>query len=270
VTTSRTRTAWLLAAVFLVAGSPSSAETVSMRLTGHFQLQVDGKLEPKAKVYQSGGAPRLVIVVPGVERPLLLTAGTQEVEPLDAGAVVADPHDASLVRVDVAGRSGSAIPVRVDGPRLEVRTGSTMLVVEPRAPMLGDLRAEELLQALPEYRFNAAAYEPKEQELRRLDKLATPTEVDVFFGSWCPHCEQMVPRLLRVLQELHGRQLHVRFHGLPHEMDDDDVARRNQIHSIPTAIVRQGGKEVGRMEEEGWISPEATLALLLVDHAGGS
>jgi thioredoxin-like negative regulator of GroEL len=88
----------------------------------------------------------------------------------------------------------------------------------------------------------------------------------VFFGSWCPHCGQAVPRLVRVLKDVQGAPIAVTFHGVPHD-GKDPLADDLGITGLPTAIVRRDGKELARMGADDWAAPEKGLAALVTSPA---
>ena len=129
-------------------------------------------------------------------------------------------------------------------------------------PLLGDRTLDELVGALPEYRRDAARYTPDAGLLEKIRRVKEPTELLVFFGSWCPHCAQAVPRLIRVLEDALGAPLSVTFHGVPRDGSDpmmDDL----RVTGLPTVILRRNSKEVARMEGEEWTAPEKNLAAVL-------
>ena len=160
------------------------------------------------------------------------------------------------------------LSVRLEGPNIIVdRDGLTMTVKEG-PPLLGDRTLDELIAALPEYRRDAARYTPDPAALETLRRVKQPTELLVFFGSWCPHCELAVPRLVRVLEDVHGAPLAVTFHGVPHDgWASDPMAENLRITGLPTVIVRRDSKEVARMEGDQWAAPEKSLAALVATPA---
>jgi thiol-disulfide isomerase/thioredoxin len=88
-------------------------------------------------------------------------------------------------------------------------------------------------------------------------------KITVFFGSWCPHCQQKVPIAMRLARELAGSKVKFDFYGLPHGFSNDAQAQRYGVKAVPTGIVYVNGKEVGRISGDGWESPEATLRNLV-------
>lgn len=260
--------ACLLGALPASAGSP-----VNLLLTGRYQVRLGDAVVKEAKIYRAEGLPRMVVLAPGLDRPLLVTPGQKSANWLGAEAVLPDPDDSEGVVVDVEQISGDPLPATVVGPQLRVVAAKQTIVLEPKEPVLGLQTRDALLAALPEWRRNASAYKPMIGDIRLLDTLATPTEVEIFFGSWCPHCEKAVPKVLRLMQDLKTPKLVFLFHGVPTQIDNDPEARQNNVNALPTALIRQGGKVIARFDEVGWDRPEGMLAATLfggAPEAGGT
>jgi thiol-disulfide isomerase/thioredoxin len=92
-----------------------------------------------------------------------------------------------------------------------------------------------------------------------------PVRVRVFFGSWCPHCKEQLPSLLRVEDELRGSSSKIQFeyYGLPQGFGKEPEAKKYNVGSVPTGIVFVDGMEVGRITGGDWSSPEKRLNALL-------
>jgi thiol-disulfide isomerase/thioredoxin len=249
-----------LALGVLLASAGAAAHAATIELVATSQFVAD-----RATVYRSLEPPVTLLVEPSpFGRPVLVTTGPLGARLLDPARVARDPADPDAMRVDTGGPQEDFLSVRPDGPNLILeREGLTMALMEG-PPLLGDHQLDDLLQALPEYRRGAAHYAPDAAALATLRRAKRPTELLVFFGSWCPHCEQAVPRLVRVLEELRGAPITATFHGVPHDARwDDPLIDRLHIVGLPTAIVQRDGKEIARMEGDQWARPEKSLADLL-------
>lgn len=267
-----TRTAWPAAAlvsVLLAAGAAVSAAAgpQPFYLSGKRVVRIAGAVDDKARVYIAPGTPRAVVLSPVLGAPVYLASTEKKVFVLDAARVVPSPDDPDAVLVDAEGASGGTL-LTVDGLELRFAVGGRPVVLETRPPKVsGDLTAEQLMAAIPEYRRNAKTYLPGKGDMRLLATITEPAEIDVFFGTWCPHCEQHVPRMIKVAEELHSPVLTFRYHGLPEKTADDPLARQYQIQAVPVALVRRGNKVVARIEGPSWARPEAALSAVLVGEA---
>jgi thiol-disulfide isomerase/thioredoxin len=250
--------------IMLLVGSSSAthAATIELAATGQFAVQ-------GSTTYRSIEPPAAFLVEPSpFGRPVLITTAPLAARLLDPKRISRDAADTEVVRVDTGGWQDDFVSVRVEGPNLIFdRNGITMALKES-PPLLGNRTLDELIEALPDYRRDAARYTPDPAALDRLRRVKQPTELLVFFGSWCPHCAQAVPRLVRVLEDVRGAPITVTFRGVPHENSGrDSMTEDLRITGLPTAIVRRDDKEVGRMEGEQWAAPEKSLAALVIPSA---
>ncbi|MBP7147458.1 MAG: hypothetical protein KBD01_07920 [Acidobacteria bacterium] len=248
-----------LALVLLLAAGAAAAEPLQFTLTGKYQVRVGDKVDPAARVYRSAGVPRLLVVSSMLPAAALITAGEKTAAKVDPAAVQAADDDPEAVRLDTAVATAPSA-ITIDGTRLKFRFGGSPVAIEPREAMLGDLDPERLLQQLPEYRRAADEYGPGRGDMRLLGSMDQPVDVDVFFGTWCPHCEKYVPRLIRVARDLQNPNIKFHFHGVPERITDDPLARQRGVDAVPTALVRRGDDVLGKIEGEAWTRPEAALS----------
>ena len=88
--------------------------------------------------------------------------------------------------------------------------------------------------------------------------------VFVYFGSWCPTCNLLLGRVIRVEQELAKGPAKVQFDyyglpGAPKTWDDPEVTARN-VDRIPSAIVYVDGKYARRIVGYELSKPESAIA----------
>jgi thiol-disulfide isomerase/thioredoxin len=226
-------------------------------------VEVRGTVEPDAKVYRSFQPPQAFLVnTAAFRRPVLITTGPTTARLIDAARVAPDAADPQIVRVDESGPVQDLMRVRFEGPNLTVTRDGISVTLVPSPPLLGKQTVEQLVTALPEYRRNAAYYSPDRSAVDELKNLRQPAELFVVFGSWCSHCEAVVPRLVRVLQDAGATKLAVTLHGVP-QGGSDAVANQLGVTGLPTGILRRDGKEIARMKDDDWEAPETSLARLL-------
>ncbi len=259
----------MLAATLLSLGFAAlpAAAAQPFFLSGKRVVRVSGTVDADAKVYLSAGAPRALVLSPVLGPPVYVSAADKTATVIEASRVLESPDDPDAVLVDSEGLAGGS-PLTIQGLELRFQVGGRQVVLESRPPSItGELTAAELLAAIPEYRHNARNYAPGKGDLRLLATIDEPAEIDVFFGAWCPHCEQNVPRLVRVAEEVANPVLTFRYYALPERVADDPLARQYQIKSVPTALVRRGGEVVARIEGNSFVRPEAALSAVLVGEA---
>jgi thiol-disulfide isomerase/thioredoxin len=198
-------------------------------------------------------------------QPVLITTGPTTARLLEPAHVTPDPTNPDIVRVDTSGPQSGYLKVALQGSALVLDRDGVSMSLVPTPPVLGDRTLDQVVQQLPEYKRSAARYSPDQKAITSLRGVEQPTEMVVFFGSWCSHCEQVVPKLVRVLQDTGNGKLRVTFHGVPPPGEGEDrVADRDGVRALPTLIVRRDGKEIARMTENGWDTPEVALVKLVV------
>jgi thiol-disulfide isomerase/thioredoxin len=258
----------LLVALALPFGVARAA-TVQFSSTGQFQVQAKGAVDTNARVYRSVLPPwQFIVVTFAMPKPVLITTGPASARLVDQKRVVTDPTDPTQVKFETAGPIEDLMTVRFDGPNLVLDRDGMIVTLAPSPPVLGNRTLDELLAAMPDYRRTAANYKPDAAAIAKLKAQTEPAELQVFFGSWCSHCEQMVPRLVRVLEDGKPKQLTVSFHGVPQgRTPPDPEADAAGIQALPTGIVRRDGKEIARLMDDDWEAPEKSLVAVLSGQA---
>jgi thiol-disulfide isomerase/thioredoxin len=135
---------------------------------------------------------------------------------------------------------------------------------------VGKQTLEAIIEHNPDYEIRINEYKPDAASVVYLSKYGRKTDILIYFGSWCPHCEAWVPRLVKSLQAASNAALQPRFVALPRNFASDADARSWGIQGVPTIIVLQEGNEVGRLvgpPEAGTI--EAALVKILARVGGG-
>jgi thiol-disulfide isomerase/thioredoxin len=82
--------------------------------------------------------------------------------------------------------------------------------------------------------------------------------VRVYFGSWSPICERIVPKIMAV--EEAWRFVRFEYYGLPKPLSDDELARSQGITGLQTVLVLRGGEEVARLTGRQLDSPEEAFS----------
>ncbi len=87
----------------------------------------------------------------------------------------------------------------------------------------------------------------------------------VFFGTWCGFCKRWLPRFLATLDAAANPDIQVRFIGVSETGGEPKAdIKQYRVTETPTFIVRQDGREIGRIEAEPTsASIEEDLAAIL-------
>jgi thiol-disulfide isomerase/thioredoxin len=231
--------------------------------TGEYLLLVDGKPVQAAEIYRNERLPAYLIVTPAFPNPVLLMPGTMTVETVPQAKLLLQKDGTMAVAADADTRPQGKFKLQGDKVIFasEGRNGS----LGSNPPLLGSHKSPELKNHSPEYIVTARGYTPKPAVIAALKKEKKPVKVKVFFGSWCPHCRQNLPFMLRVEDEIRGSGTSIQFeyYGLPKGFSNDPAAKKYNVDGVPLAIVFINGKEAGRISADAWESPETALSSIL-------
>lgn len=233
-------------------------------LTGHHQFRLAGELVKDAQIYKVlSGQPRIVVIAPGLAQPILFSAADKQVIPIAKERLIFRPDDPESFTLQPVESFAKGERLVVDGLNLKSQVEGKPILIESRDPLVGETAPEGILAYMPEYRRAAAAFQPGKGDLKLLASLTEPADIEVFFGIWCPHCEKMIPRLLKVVESLKNPNIRFHFHGLPQIFSEDPLPRQYKVIGVPVAIVRRGEKILGRIDGPKLEHPETALSSLL-------
>ena len=256
----------LLAAV-LAAMAPLAAQVGADAIfsgfqpTGDFLFELGGKELKNAEIYQSERAAAYLVIAPELASPVLISPRTRSVESVSF-MKVAKREDGSIdLLADAAFRRLSAFTIEGKNVVFDVKGQEAKLKTKP--PLLGDHGPETLRSEKPEYASAAAAYEPIPRALEILEAQDRDVRVVIYFGTWCPVCSRLVPKVMKVEEALAGSKVRFEYYGLPQPLTDDPRAKRDDIHGVPTGIVYVDGKEAGRLSGADLNVPERAIGKLV-------
>ena len=256
----------LLAAV-LTAVAPLAAQVgpdavfSGFQPTGDFLFELGGKELENAEIYQSERAAAYLVIAPELASPVLISPRTRSVESVSF-MKVAKREDGSIdLLADAAFRRLSAFTIEGKNVVFDVKGQEARLKTKP--PLLGAHGSDSLRSEKPEYALGADAYEPIPRALDILKAQSKDVRVLIYFGTWCPVCSRLVPKVMKIDEALAGSKVRFEYYGLPQPLTDDPRAKRDDVHGVPTGIVYVDGKEVGRLSGTDLNVPERAIVRLV-------
>jgi len=233
------------------------------QLSGLYVLEVDGQMQLGGNIFFSNSSHSYLVKDKILPQVYILTPGSTDVKAVDDSTLVSRPDGG----FDLAGSANptAVAKLQVDSGNVSFDVAGHHVTLKQKPDLLGDQQMSYILKYLPEYERGAQAYKPSASIIKHLKSHQTDVKVQIYFGSWCPHCRQMVPRVIKVAQELAGSHIHFAFYGLPHPLGADPTTDRMGIQAVPTGIVYVKGKEIGRIIGGGWEIPELSLQNLLLN-----
>jgi len=253
----------VLAAVASAAFAQMPADDLfrDFQPTGDFIFELEGEVLEGAEIYISDRAASYLILAPELSSPVLINPRAGSVESVHLMKVAKrDDGSIDLLADATFNRLGG---FEVEGQQVVFEVKGKSAKLAPKPPLLGFHEAAALRDQKPEYDRLARGYSPSARSLEALRGVGGDVRVLIYFGTWCPTCGRLVPRVLRVAEELDGAEIDFEYYGLPRQIDSDPNANRDDVHGVPTGIVYVGGKEVARLGVQELSSPETALAKLL-------
>ncbi len=249
-----------LAAAQAASPGPGDGAMRDFTRTSDYVVVLAGKQVP-AEIYMSQRVGGMLIISSSLTSPVLLLPSSNSAQTVNLMKVDKKPDGSiDLLPGAVLAQQGGidfieeVVHFKVDGKPVELR---------PTPPLVGLHRAEEVVEHNPEYGTRAAAYQTNAAAVAALRKEPRAVRLRIYFGSWCPHCREMVPHAIKVEQQLKGSNIHIEYFGLPPHFGTEPIAKENAISGVPTGIVYLGDKEIGRITGLSWNSPETMLVQIL-------
>ena len=258
-------TAFVLIA--LAGGAPARPQAatgiVGFTPIGDYQLEIDGAVKKSAQIFGAQQARALVVMASDLPAPLMIDLANGSISGLYLMKVAKRANGSlDLLPNPVAQSYGV---YSIDGDRIRFEVDGHQVAIGPKPVLVGERVAAELLEHDPGYAVKRDIYQSSAGLLEKLRRHPEEVRVRIYFGTWCPFCSEMVPRVLKVEDELAGSMIKFEYYGLPRKITDDAEARAMNIRGVPTGIVFEGGKEIGRISGNSWRIPEQAILDLVGD-----
>ena len=232
--------------------------------TGKYTLYIDGTDQEDARIYQSRRAGAFLVLGSSHGKALLLEPREKTVSDVPIAQVAERPDKGvDLVKDAEITRLGE---LRIDKGGLAVALEGLRARLQPQPYLIGRKSAEDVLLHSPEYERAGSSYTPSASDIRKIKAADEEVEVVVFFGSWCPTCKMLLPRILKVNEAIEGSKLKITYYGLHKKgsgAPPDKNLDRYGVKHIPTGVVLVDGKHRGNISSRSFSRPERALADLV-------
>ncbi len=252
----------LLPSTAVLAQVPADAVFSGFKRNGEFLFELGDSVLKNAEIYLSERAASYLVIAPELASPLLISPRTGSVESVSFMKMLKREDGTIDLLADASFNRLGAF--RIDGREIvfEVKDQEARLKAKP--PLLGGQGPEALRSYKPEYARLADEYTPSARHPGKLRAQQEAVRVRVYFGTWCPVCGRLVPRIIKLADELEGSKVKFEYYGLPQPMTKDPITKREDLHGVPTAIVYVGDKEVGRLSGGDLNAPEKSITRLVL------
>lgn len=224
-------------------------------------VRVDGRPDGSAHLFDSEDYQRMLLVIGDRPSALILELADGTVGSVPRDSVRIDPE--GFAHLGLIGSEYLADCSRKDG-LITFAIEETKIEIAPIPPLIGETTLERLIELKPAYALAAKAHKAEAGAIGVIKAVTEPTEVRVYFGTWCHLCKKIVPDLMRAVDLAANPKIQVRYVGVDENLTQPAAEiRADRITKTPTIVVRRGGLEIGRIEERAKKSVEADLAGIL-------
>jgi thiol-disulfide isomerase/thioredoxin len=254
-----------LAVLALAAPPLLFAADVTCQPDYDFCVEVDGDYPADARFYRSETRGQFFIDIPAMANGFLMDLKAKQLTAVPRDRITRGEED--LTYQDGLPADAPAYAFSIDGPIIRFDAGSRkvrILRVLDRPALVGEVAIDELLVDRAEYRAGMSNYTPDETALRAVSSYDKPIKIDIYFGTWCPHCKKYVPKILRIANDADNNQIVFNPIGVPKNFGAEEGPwSGKKIQVIPTVIISQNGKEITRLSTHDSALPEIELAGIL-------
>lgn len=234
-------------AALLAVPTFSHAEDRNLKPNYDYVVEVNGALEKGWQVMSPEQRNRIFLIAATGSNALLVSIAEKAVRPVDRSMILKHP-DGTLDVLAGAVSATLPLPLTVKGATATFDFQGTTIELKPRPPLLGPHTVEELVLDRPAFGEGIKNYQPESSAVSFLKEYSKPTEIEVYFGSWCSVCEAWVPKFLKSVQMCGNSRIQVHLFGVSRDFSNDQtIARQKGVRGLPTFIIRQEGIEVGRI-----------------------
>jgi thiol-disulfide isomerase/thioredoxin len=234
----------LFLAAFLAALRLTAAPT-AWEESALFGVKVGGAYDTTARVFQPRDyKPYLLLLSRTLPGPLLLDLSKKTASILTSADVTLGNEELTTVGIPKGKPSGT---YTVQNNVTILTVAGKKIEIQIRPALVGEVSPAIILAHSPDYGLRKNAYRPDGRSIAALKKYAKDTEVVVMFASWCPTCKIVLPKVLRVLEDVGNPRFSVRYYGIAMGGEEPRAALEKYGHDYPAVIFLQNGKELGRI-----------------------
>lgn len=247
----------------LSAQPPSVRTLADFEPNGEYAVHVNGQVDPAAETYRAGRIPAFLVVSKALGASVVLLPGEKTAWVVPDAAI--HRRDGGVLDVELNASAQAAAEVVVGADDASFRVPGKKGELLPKPPLEGLHTGADIERYNVTFAFRAGTYAADPAAIEALRGVRKPVTVHVLFGSWCPHCQRVLPAMLRTERILAGSPLRFEYFGLPAPPATwtHEEVKRYGINAVPFAAVLVDGVEVGRLPSTAWAHPEVILANVL-------
>jgi len=142
-------------------------------------------------------------------------------------------------------------------------SGHNSHTTETPSMHIGEISSDKLLQHYQSFATEYSNYQVDMADAAKVRNVSITTEIVILFGTWCHDSQREVPRMLKLLEKANNTNIKVSLIAVDYsKQEPKGIAQSHGLKYTPTFVIRQYGKEVGRIIEK----PEKSLAADLIKY----
>ncbi len=243
---------------------PGNATIEDLEVTSGFLFELNGAILEDAEIYSSKRHVAYLVITPELDAPLLISPRGESVQTVQVERIARHELGATLE---------AGFPLEYLG-EYELQLGEMVFELDgktarlkPAPPLLGHQSHVSLSKHDPKLTGKAKAYAMKSGfGPATLPVAADAIRIRVYFGTWSEICNYLVPKIMQVEEQWGPEGVRFEYYGLPRPLTDDQIAVKDSILGVPTALIYVDDVEVGRLSGRPLDTPEESFYEIL---AGG-
>jgi hypothetical protein len=120
-----------------------------------------------------------------------------------------------------------------------------------REMLFGAISQQQLYFDFPDWKAEDESYQPDSSIISQLRKIATPFQVKIFLGTWCPDSRRETPRFFKIIRQAGLTEIgNVEMWAMDRKKKlPDNSAGPWNIERVATFIFIRDNREIGRIVE---------------------
>lgn len=116
--------------------------------------------------------------------------------------------------------------------------------------LLGPVQYQDILRYFSDWRAADSSSQAQETVIRGFQKIKNPVEVVCFLGTWCSDSRHGVPPFVKTWKAAGNPEIRLKIIGVDRNLrDPQKLAPADSIRRVPTFIIKENGRELGRLVE---------------------
>jgi thiol-disulfide isomerase/thioredoxin len=213
-----------------------------------YRIEVDGRVSSDAGLYLMVGKPYMLIYGSSLDNAFVLSTNEPKVVRPVKKDQITTKSDLEVVLPESSFTAATPIPWMQDGPTAAIfYAGQRRFRIGRLDPIVGPTTYQDIVNYSPVWKIGMDQYTPDANDVAWLRSYREKVTIEVWFGSWCPHCQQVLPMFFKALQAAANPNIEVTYYGVPREFGNYTPAVQKDVKGLPTLIFLKGGRELGRI-----------------------